>query len=122
MKPTLILGASPQPDRYSYIAAGMLQSYGHSVFAFGRRKGETGGGLPILVNQSDVPDSHIDTITMYMNAEVQKSYYPWILQLHPKRVIFNPGAENPELAQMLRERDIEPLEACTLVMLRSRIY
>ncbi|TAE51379.1 MAG: CoA-binding protein [Bacteroidetes bacterium] len=122
MKPTLILGASPQPDRYAFLAAEMLKSYGHEVFAFGRRKGETGAGLPILINQSEVPDNQIDTITLYMNAEVQKSYYPWIFQLNPKRVIFNPGAENPELAKMLRERNIEPLEACTLVMLRSRIY
>ena len=115
-KKTVVLGASPNPARYSYLAVSRLLAHGHDVVAIGRRKGK--------INDKDVIIEHpqlndVDTVTLYLNANNQKQYYDYILSLHPKRIIFNPGAENDELADMARQKGIEPMEACTLVLLAT---
>ncbi len=116
MKKTLVLGASPNPSRYGYIATSMLRDYHHEVIPYGIKKGDI-GGLEILNNLP--PDTDIDTVTLYLNPTNQKPYIDYILNLKPKRVIFNPGTENPDFEKQLAEKGIEPIEACTLVMLRT---
>ncbi|MDE3213421.1 MAG: CoA-binding protein, partial [Bacteroidota bacterium] len=88
-KKTIVLGASPKSYRYSYLAVNALTAKGHEVIAVGRKPGAI-GKTPILTEIGEVPD--VDTITLYLNAENQKPYYEKILALHPKRIIFNPGA------------------------------
>lgn len=116
---TLVIGASHNPARYSYSAVKLLQHYGHEVVALGRRAREV-GDWEILSGTPEIKD--LDTITVYMNAQNQQDYQDYILGLHPKRVIFNPGAENPELANKLIKNGVEVLDACTLVMLRTNQY
>jgi len=118
-KKTLVLGASDHPGRYSYLALTRLRGNGHPVVAIGRKRAtvgdvEIGTDKELLVG--------IDTVTLYLNPIHQKEYYDYILSLHPRRVIFNPGAENSELATLARANGIEPVEACTLVLLSTGQY
>lgn len=119
MKKTLVLGATPNPDRYAYLATVKLRSYGHEVVPVGIKKGMI-GGLEIL-NGRPVPED-IDTVTLYLGPERQREYYEYILSLKPKRIIFNPGTENDELADLAKANGIETVEACTLVMLSIGNY
>jgi predicted CoA-binding protein len=118
-KKTLVLGASENPARYSNLAIKRLIHYGHPVEAIGRRRGMV-TGIPIETEQK--PFSHIDTVTIYLNPAHQKEYYDYIISLHPQRIIFNPGAENEELAELAIENKIKPIEACTLVLLNTGQY
>jgi predicted CoA-binding protein len=115
-KKTLVLGASDNPTRYSNLAIKRLHSHGHPVIAIGRKQAKT-GDIAIETDKKDYRD--IDTVTLYLNPTHQKEYYDYILSLHPKRIIFNPGAENPELEQLAEANGIQPLEACTLVLLST---
>jgi hypothetical protein len=119
MKKTLILGASTNSTRYSYLAANRLVNYGHSIINVGQKSGEVANN-PIEKPQKIHPDIH--TITMYIGTSSQKDLYNYILDTNPKRIIFNPGTENPELANLANEKGIETLEACTLVMLSTNQY
>lgn len=114
MKKTLVLGASPNPSRYSNIAVHRLHSYGHEVVPVGVKNGEI-DGIEIIKGQPS--SENIDTITLYLNPQRQEQYYDYILGLEPKRIIFNPGTENPELMRLAAEKGIENKIACTLVML-----
>lgn len=116
---TLIIGATPNPDRFAYLAANKLVNHGHEIVNVGIKQGEV-AGAEILNGQPELED--IDTITLYIGAKRQPPYYDWILGLKPRRIIFNPGTENPELSQLARAEGIEPLPACTLVMLGSGQY
>jgi predicted CoA-binding protein len=118
-KKTVVLGASPNPSRYSYLAVNRLLAHGHNVIAIGRRKGKI-NNADIITEQA--PSENVDTITLYLNAQNQKQYYDYILSLHPKRIIFNPGAENEELAALAIQNNIQPMEACTLVLLSTNQY
>ena len=114
LKKTLVLGASLKPVRYSNLAIRRLVGQGHPVVAIGRRAGEV-EGVGILTGMPDLKD--IDTVTVYLNEDNQKPFQEYILQLKPKRIIFNPGAENPQLRKLAAASGIEAVEACTLVML-----
>jgi len=118
---TLVMGASPNPHRYSCRAVQMLQEYGHPVEAFGIRKG-TIGKVSIITCLERVSDHALDTISLYLAPENQKQYYDWILEAGPRRVIMNPGTENKILEEKLKHNGIEAVEACTLVMLRTGQY
>jgi predicted CoA-binding protein len=118
-KITVILGASPNPARYSYLAVNRLLKHGHSVLPIGIRDGEV-SGIRIVRGTPAVSDA--DTITLYLNAERQKEYYDYIISLKPRRIIFNPGTENPELQKIADENGIEWIEACTLVMLSTNTF
>jgi predicted CoA-binding protein len=120
MKKTLVIGASPNPERYAYLATSMLQEYGHEVIPYGLKKGSI-NGLSIL-NEFPKEADHVDTVTLYLNPANQKNYVDQILALRPKRVIFNPGTENPAFEEKLQEQQIEAIEACTLVLLRTHRY
>ncbi len=118
-KKTLILGASTNPQRYSYLALNSLLSHHHPVVAVGKQKGEL-RGIPISAGKDIVEG--IDTVTLYLNPANQEQYYDYILNLNPKRIIFNPGTENPVLAGLAKNKGIKTLEACTLVMLSTGQY
>lgn len=115
-KKTVIIGASDNSNRYSYIAANRLVAHGHEVVPIGIKKGRV-AGLDIITDHPAL--EQVDTITMYINPQRQPAYYDYILSLHPKRVIFNPGTENEELEEMLQQQGIQTMEACTLVMLST---
>ncbi|PWV48362.1 CoA-binding protein [Chitinophaga sp. S165] len=116
---TVVLGASPNPSRYSYLAVSRLAGKGHPVLAIGKKDGQI-GDTPITKEHPTPAD--VDTVTLYMNPVLQQEYYDYILQLHPKRIIFNPGTENDELAALATSKGIEPIEACTLVLLSTGQY
>lgn len=118
-KKTLVLGASDNPSRYSYLALQRLKKHGHPVVAIGRKHTMVGD---VTIETEKIPFEDIDTVTLYLNPKHQQQYYDYILSLHPKRIIFNPGAENDELAGKAKANGIKPLEACTLVMLSTNQY
>ncbi|TDE04535.1 CoA-binding protein [Flavobacterium hiemivividum] len=118
-KKTLVLGASTKPEKYAYKAITMLVDKGHSVLAIGQNAGEVAG---IKINTKAIPLKNIDTITLYLNPTRQKDYYNYIVETKPKRVLFNPGTENPELYQLLELNNIKSEVACTLVLLTTNRY
>jgi predicted CoA-binding protein len=118
-KKTLVLGASENPSRYSFLAINSLRKHQHPVAAIGRRKGRV---LDVDITTDKKPIEPVDTITLYLNPLNQKEYYDYILSLRPKRIIFNPGTENRELYDLAKNNGIQPLEACTLVLLSTGQY
>jgi len=118
-KKTLVIGASDNPARYSWLAVDHLRNLGHPVVAIGRQQGRI-GDVEIRADKAAIKD--IDTVTLYLSAGRQKEYYDYILSLHPRRLIFNPGAENDELASLAASNGIQPMEACTLVLLSTGQY
>ena len=99
-KHTLVLGASTNPERYSFRAANQLMNHHHPVTLVGVKNGEV-NNIPIL--HSIPTDLKVDTVTMYLSAKNQVGYYDAIIKLKPSRIIFNPGAENPELEKLANE-------------------
>jgi predicted CoA-binding protein len=118
-KKTMVLGASGNPARYSYLAINRLRAHDHPVVAVGKRNTQV-GDVPISTDH--IPERDIDTITLYLNPKNQVEYYDYILNLNPKRIIFNPGTENDELIKKARENNIKPVIGCTLVMLSTGQY
>ena len=121
MKRTVIIGATPNPSRYAYIAAQMLVEHGVEIVPIGIKKGSV-QGREILDIRTHPKVGPIHTITMYIGPQHQPEYYDYLLSLEPERIIFNPGTENEEFARLARAKDIEVDEACTLVMLRVGLY
>jgi predicted CoA-binding protein len=118
-KKTLVIGASENKSRYSNLATNNLVQKGHEVVALGRRPGQVNG---VKIETEKLPLTGVDTVTLYLNPQNQKQYYDYILSLQPKRVIFNPGAENDELEELLKAKGIKAQEACTLVLLSTGQY
>jgi uncharacterized protein len=118
-KKTLVLGASDHPERYSFLAINRLKAAGHEVVGIGKHKGMVAG---VEIQTEPLPLTDVHTVTLYLNPTHQKNYYDYILSLKPQRIIFNPGAENDELAQLALNNNIQPIEACTLVMLSTGQY
>jgi hypothetical protein len=114
-KKTLVIGASEKPERYSNMCIKLLTEYNHEVVAIANRAGQVNN---VEIKKGQVIFEDIDTITLYINPKIQVEYYDYILNLKPKRIIFNPGTENPELARLATAQGIEVEKACTLVMLR----
>ena len=119
MKRTLVLGASLNPSRYSNILINRLLKKGGEVFALGNKKGFIES---VEVKTEKFPIVNLDTITLYLNPKRQVEYYNYIIELNPKRVIFNPGTENMELVELLRENNIDYELACSLVLLSTNQY
>lgn len=118
-KPTVVIGASPNADRYSYKATVSLQNHQHTVYPIGIKKG--------FINESEIITTKpelldIDTITLYIGPENQPQWYDYIVSLKPKRIIFNPGTENSELIAIAQTNGIETEIACTLVLLSINNY
>src|SRR3954465_1668137 len=118
-KTTAVIGASPNPDRYAYKATRSLKNHGHKVYPVGIAKGEI-DGEKILLDKPMLED--VDTVTLYVGPKNQVHWKDYVLGLHPKRIIFNPGTENPEFEQMAAEKGIECVHGCTLVMLSIGDY
>ncbi len=118
-KKTLVLGATTKPERAAYKAIEMLVERGHSVLALGQNMGEVAG---IKIKTKAIPLANIDTVTLYINPTRQKDYYNYIVEAKPKRVLFNPGTENPEFYQLLELNNIKVEVACTLVLLTLNKY
>lgn len=105
--------------RFSHKAVHKLVVNGHETVAFGLKEGEING---VAIDTELVQYEDIHTVTLYLNPSVQPDYYEYILSLQPKRVIFNPGTENSDFCQMLKEKEIACEVACTLVLLASNQY
>ncbi len=118
-KKTVVLGASEKPGRYSNMAVKRLTSNKHTVVAVGRRTGKIGD---VEITAGHPQQEGVDTVTLYLNPANQKEYYDYILSLNPKRIIFNPGTENDELATAANKKGIATMEACTLVLLSTGQY
>jgi predicted CoA-binding protein len=116
---TLIIGASTNPERYAFKAANSLLTHGHEIVLVGQKEGEI-QGHKIQTNYPDFED--IDTVTMYVGVKNQSALYDYILKQKPRRIIFNPGTENPEFEVMAQAKGIETEEACTLVLLAIGQY
>ena len=121
MKKTLVLGASPNPERYAHIAVNRLLENGYDVVPVGIRKNASIGDLEIINGKPSI--SNIHTVTLYLNPDRQKEYYDYILdEINPDRIIFNPGTVNPELVKKANDKGIKTVIACTLVMLSTDQY
>ncbi len=118
-KKTLVLGATTKTDRYAFKAIQQLVEKGHSVLAVGQNVGEVAG---IKIQTKAIPLKNIDTVTLYLNPTRQRDYYNYIVEAQPKRVIFNPGTENPEFYQLLQLNNIKVEVSCTLVLLATNQY
>jgi uncharacterized protein len=116
---TVVIGASDNPERYSYKAVKMLLNHEHEVVAVSNKKAEV-LGVPIV--SIDVKQEEVDTVSLYVGPANQKYYEQYILDLKPRRVIFNPGTENAEMEEKLTKSGIEVEEACTLVLLSTGQY
>ncbi len=112
-----VIGASNKPHRYSYQAVVLLKETGHKVYPIHRKIKEI-DGIPVVPTIEEVNDL-IDTVTLYINAVFSNAIGKDIIAKKPKRIIFNPGAENLELANEAREQGIDTINACTLVMLKT---
>ena len=119
MKKTLLLGASDNPDRYAYKATKRLLDHGHEVVLVGHRDRKV-LGQDIQLGTPEVMD--IDTVTLYLHPLRQEAYHNYIINLSPKRIIYNPGTENPILMKMAKDHGIINEVACTLVMLSVGTY
>jgi predicted CoA-binding protein len=133
LKHTLVLGASLKTSRYSNIAIQRLRKYNHPVTAVGLVEGKVGdteiitfdsafAKLPVQSTGVETMEENVDTVTLYLNPKRQADYYNFIISLQPKRVVFNPGTENPELYSLLKEAGIDYEIACTLVLLATNQY
>ena len=118
-KKTLVMGASENVQRYSNMAVRKLKKHQHEVKAYGLRKGEIDG---VTIETDLLNYDDLDTVTLYLNPKNQQPYYDYILSLKPKRVVFNPGTENPDLYKLLNDNGIGFEEACTLVLLSTNQY
>jgi predicted CoA-binding protein len=118
-KKTVVIGASPNSDRYSYKATTSLLQHGHTVIPIGIKKGNI-HNLEIITDKPSL--ENIDTVTLYVGPQNQLEWKNYIISLKPLRVIFNPGTENHEFESELENNGIETIQACTLVMLVINQY
>ena len=112
-----IIGASSKKDRYANKAQQLLMEKGYPVYPVSRRESEI-LGVKTCSAIEDI-DQPVDTVTLYVGPQHQQELVSQIVKLNPKRVIFNPGTENPEACAAFDKADIDYEEACTLVLLRT---
>ena len=115
----MVLVASDNPSRYSYLAVNRLRAHDHPLVAVGKKEGHV---ADVSIKKDQLPVGDVDTVTLYLNPKNQVEYYDYILNLQPRRIIFNPGTENDDLIRMAEDNHIEPVIACTLVMLSTGQY
>lgn len=118
-KTTVVIGASPNFERYSYKATVSLQHHGHKVYPVGLRSGKI-NNTDIITDKPMFDD--VDTVTLYVGPQNQPAWKDYVLSLKPKRIIFNPGTENPDFEKAAKAKGIECVVACTLVMLSVGNY
>lgn len=120
-KKTVVVGATPNPGRYAYLAANMLKEYKHEVVPLGIKEGDVAGAGILDIRKKPAIEG-VDTITLYIGPQRQPEWYGYLLGLKPRRIIFNPGTENEEFEKLAEAAGVEVEEACTLVLLRSRQF
>ena len=120
MSQVVILGASAKPHRYAYKAQQALLAAGHQVHLVSPRWQDI-NGLPVLRQLVDIPTA-VDTVTLYVNPTILQGYLEQLIQITPRRVIFNPGTESDTIAVQLETAGIATIEACTLVLLRTDTF
>ncbi|MGO3237217.1 MULTISPECIES: CoA-binding protein [Psychroflexus] len=118
-KKTLVIGASDKPNRYSNLALKFLKKYNFEAVGIGKKEFQIDG---FQVYDKQIALKNIDTVTVYLNPKNQEEFIDYILKLNPKRVIFNPGAENNDFQHLLENNNIKCLNACTLVLLQTGQY
>ncbi|MES2760559.1 MAG: CoA-binding protein [Bacteroidota bacterium] len=118
-KTTVVVGASPNTNRYSNRATLSLQKHGHTVYPVGIRNGKI-NGLDIITDKPAI--ENVDTVTLYVGPHNQPAWIDYIISLKPKRIIFNPGTENREFESLAESTGIEVIHACTLVLLSINQY
>lgn len=117
----VIVGASPNPARYAFMAAELLDDYGHEFIPLGIKRGEVLGKS--ILDIRNLPQiENVDTLTLYVRPDLLTPWEDYLISLKPKRIIFNPGTENPHFENLARNSGIETIEACTLVMLRTHQF
>ena len=119
MKKTIVLGATPDSSRYAYLASNKLARYGHEIINVGIKTGEVAG---VPIEKAEYFHADVDTITLYVGPRNQPPLYDYIVNTKPRRIIFNPGTENPELEFLAEQNGIETVLGCTLVMLSTGEY
>ncbi|MEO9806584.1 MAG: CoA-binding protein [Reichenbachiella sp.] len=118
---TVVLGASPNPSRYAYLAAERLQNHDKPFKLVSIKKGELFGES--FLDLRDRPAiENVHTVTLYIGAPRLTEWLDYILSLTPVRIIFNPGTENMALAKAAESQGIEVVFGCTLVMLGTGQY
>jgi predicted CoA-binding protein len=120
-KRTVVLGATTNPSRYAYLAANRIKESGHELIPIGIRRGEV-AGEPILDLREFPKVEDVDTITIYIGPANLKEWEEYAISLKPRRIIFNPGAENISLTEKAQKSGIETINACTLVMLSANLF
>lgn len=118
-KKTLIIGATTNTNSYAYLAANRLVQSGNPIVNVGIKEGVVAG---VPIEKAETLHHDIDTITLYIGPKHQPLLYDYILNTHPKRIIFNPGTENAELLDLANKKGIETENACTLVLLSIGEY
>jgi predicted CoA-binding protein len=113
-KKTLVIGGSVKPERFSNKAIRKLLRNDFPVVSIGLREGKV-EGVKIEIGKPDFSDIH--TVTLYVGKVKQPEYYDYLLRLKPKRIIFNPGTENAEFRSLAKNKGIETIDSCTLIML-----
>lgn len=119
MGKVVVLGASPDQERYSFRAVKALKRRQYDVVAVGNQPGDIMG---VEIMTDEPPVENVDTLVLYINAYNQKKSYDYIFSLKPRRIIFNPGTQNDELQDMARKKGIEVIENCALIMLGNGIF
>lgn len=119
MEKTLVIGVTTNPDRYSNLVVHRLRDKDYPVVAIGNKPGKV---VDVEIEMDKFPYEDIHTVSLYLNPKNQPEYYDYIISLKPKRVIFNPGTENPEFSNLLLENGIEVDVACSMVLLASDQY
>lgn len=118
---TVVVGASPNPSRYAYRAAHMLTDYEHPIVPLSIKRGELAGETILDLRQKPfIPD--VDTLTLYIGPQHHAQWMDYLLSLSPRRIIFNPGTENPDFMAKAEDQGIEVVQGCTLVMLQTGTY
>ncbi len=119
---TMVVGASPNPSRYSYKAVHRLLEEGHEVVPIGIKRGSVAGIDILDIRSQPQIDKEVEVITLYVAERNLQPWHQYLLSMKPKRIIFNPGAENLGLEALARSQGIETINACTLVMLSVGAY
>jgi uncharacterized protein len=120
-KKTVILGATENRNRYAFVAAEMFAERNIPFVPVGIKKGEVFGKQILdLKERPEIEGVH--TITLYIGPHNQAEWYDYIISLKPKRIIFNPGTENPELMELAEKNGIQVCRACNLVLLSTGQY
>ncbi|MFP4089589.1 MAG: CoA-binding protein [Cyclobacteriaceae bacterium] len=120
-KKTVVVGASPNPSRYAFRAAHLLKRYDHTIIPLSIKRGEVAEEKIMDLREKPMI-TDVDTITLYIGPQNQPEWIDYLLSLSPRRIIFNPGTENPVFMDKAEAQGVEVVEGCTLVMLQTGTY